>query len=76
MLESCDDFIELLAKKLETGTKHHFTAKVQAQYLKWLKTTLTDDEVIILLDFAENYSFLCQDAVQKPKYKKYKRGQF
>ncbi|MCH2405823.1 MAG: hypothetical protein MK200_06480 [Nitrosopumilus sp.] len=64
MSENCEDFIELLSNKLDKGTKHHFTAKAQAQYLKWLKENLSSDEAIILLDFAENFSFVVQDAVQ------------
>ena len=41
MFESCDDFIELLGKNLETGTKHHFTAKVKAQAFRDFTGTMT-----------------------------------
>ena len=36
-------------------------SKVQASYLSKLKDELKDNEVIVLIDFAENYSFVAQD---------------
>ena len=39
-------------------------AKAQANHLKMAKENLSENELIILLDFAENYSFVVQDAVQ------------
>ena len=42
----------------------HFTAKNQNQYLKGLKASLKPNECIIILDFAENFSFVVQDAAQ------------
>ena len=43
---------------------HHFIAKAQANPLKMAKENLSENELIILLDFARNYSFIVQDAVQ------------
>ena len=40
---------------------HHFIAKAQASYLKTAKENLSENELIILLHFAENF---CKDAVQ------------
>ena len=37
---------------------HHFIAKAQASYLKIAKENLPANELIILLHFAENYSFI------------------
>ena len=45
-------------------TEHHFIVKNQNQYLKGLKTSLKPNECIIILDFAENFSFVVQDAAQ------------
>ena len=59
-----DDFIDLLVEKLDNITKHSFIAKKQAEYLKERKTNLKEDEVIAILDFAENYKFIVQDEVQ------------
>ena len=36
----------------------------QADYFKYLKSNLNIGECLIQLDFAENYSFAVQDAVQ------------
>lgn len=43
---------------------HHYVSKKQAQYLRDLKATVPKHEAIILMNFAENYSFLVQDAPQ------------
>ena len=43
---------------------HHFISEAQANHLRIAKENLLQNEVIILLDFAKNYSFVVQDAVQ------------
>ena len=43
---------------------HHFLKVQQAAYLKEAKAILDNETCIILMDFAENYSFLVQDAIQ------------
>ena len=59
------EFIEELCKKCDSCTSHNFTAKAQAFFLKELKETIpVCEQAIALMDFAENYSFVCQDAVQ------------
>jgi hypothetical protein len=50
--------------KTEKLTAHHFIVKKQAEFLRLLKSKLPEAEVILLLDFAENYSFIVQDAAQ------------
>ena len=57
-----DDFIKNLVGKL---MKHHFVAKKKAEFFKQLKENLRFGECVIVLDFAENYSFLVQDAAQR-----------
>ena len=56
------EFIQELCEKCDSCTSHHFTAKAQANYLKEQKAI--NEQAIILMDFAESYSFVCQDAVQ------------
>lgn len=58
------EFIELLVEKLNDNTSYSFIARAQSDYLKKLKETLESNEVIMLGDFAENYSFVIQDEVQ------------
>jgi len=43
---------------------HKFVSKHQSHYLAELKASILTTECIILLDFAENYSFVVQDAAQ------------
>lgn len=59
-----EDFIEELASKISNLSSHHYIAKHQSCYLKSLKENLTVGELVILMDFAENYSFIVQDATQ------------
>ena len=61
---SVDEFIHLLVQKVDSLRLHHFTAKVQAQHLRNLKENLSEGTAVILVDFAENYSFQVQDAIQ------------
>ena len=43
---------------------HSYITKAQNQYFKALKENLQSDQAIVILDFAENYSFVVQDEVQ------------
>ncbi len=58
------EFIGLVAEKLDKITVHLFIARTQGKYLKRCKEDLKEDEVIVLVDFAENYKFLVQDEIQ------------
>ena len=48
----------------EKLTQHGYVAKKQAEFFKQLKENLQFEECVIVLDFAENYSFLVQNATQ------------
>ena len=61
---SADDFLSFLCEKLDSITVHSFIAKKQSQCLKELKEELSQNQVIVLVDFAENHNFLVQDEVQ------------
>ena len=50
--------------KIDDLTRHHYTAHSQAMYLQKLKEDLPLNEIILLLDFAENYPFVCTDSVK------------
>ena len=58
------DFIDELVESLRSLSSHHFIAQHQSQYCRDLKNSLRRDQCLIILDFAENYSFVVQDAVQ------------
>ena len=60
-----DDYVSSLAKDLFALSRHHYIVKCQATFFKDLKTHVEPEkEGLLVLDFAENYSFLVQDAVQ------------
>ena len=59
-----NEFINLLEEKLGNITTYSVIVRSQADYLKKLKNTIGADEVIVLGDFAEDYSFLVQDEIQ------------
>ena len=58
------EFINLLVEKLDNIPTHSFIARSQASYLKKLKNMIDADEVIVLGNFVENYSFLGQEKIQ------------
>lgn len=62
--ETVLDFITSLCTAVDKTTDNHFTAKTQSSYLCNLKQSLPVGTAIVLLDFAENYSFVCHNAVQ------------
>ena len=64
IVESFHQFIDSLCKKVVILTRHHFIAKKQSEFLKSLKENLSSDNLIILCDFSENYSFVIQDEAQ------------
>ena len=45
--------------------EHHFIKNSQAAYFEHLQLALSEHYVSVLLDFAENYSFLIQEAIQR-----------
>ena len=59
-----NEFIDNLVTEVDKLTSHHFIAKHQSQHLSTLKQNLQFNEAIMILDFAENYSFVVQDAAQ------------
>ena len=59
-----NDFIDDLVEKFVKLIEHHYIAKKQSEFFKKTKSNLKFGECIIVLDFAENYSFLVQDAAK------------
>ena len=59
-----EEFIAKIVDDVYEVCPHHFIAKAQANHLKMAKENLSENELNILLDFAGNYSFVVQDAVQ------------
>ncbi|CAF2174414.1 unnamed protein product [Rotaria magnacalcarata] len=61
---SADEFIENFSEKLLSLRHHDFIAKMQMAFLQQKKQELGVGEFLVIGDFAENYSFIVQDAVQ------------
>lgn len=59
-----DDFVDSLCKALDILRPHAYIAEQQASYFKTLKESIKEEEIIVQCDFAENYSFVVQDAAQ------------
>ena len=59
-----EEFIAKIVDDVYEVCPHHFIAKAKANHLKMARENLSENELIILLDFAENCSFVVQDAVQ------------
>lgn len=58
------ELLDELVERLEKLKRHHYVSKLQSNYLRSLKATLAPTEAIVLMDFAENYNFIVQDASQ------------
>ena len=58
------DLLDNICESFNNLTQHHFIAKSQSEALKIFKEIINCTVAIILLDFAENYGFIVQDAVQ------------
>ena len=63
LTKTTEDFVYALMENLLKLRRHDFIAKQQASFLADTKSNLKY-EVVVLGDFAENYSFIVQDAVQ------------
>ncbi|ESO09020.1 hypothetical protein HELRODRAFT_168952 [Helobdella robusta] len=62
--DTVDSFIERFSQKLDELSSHHYISKEQLKYLSDSKENLKNSECIALMDFAENYSVIIQDAIQ------------
>ena len=62
--QTADIFVDSLVEYLLKLRKHDFIAKEQAAFLVEKKSSLQEGEIVVLGDFAENDSFVIQDAVQ------------
>ena len=59
-----DEFIDIFCEKLEALHPHAFIAAQQASFYSDCKSSLSSNEMLVTVDFSENYSFVLQDAAQ------------
>jgi hypothetical protein len=57
-------FIEHFCQRLRELIPHEFVNMSQTNFFKQTKENLVQNEFVIVMDFAENYSFVVQDEVQ------------
>ena len=57
-------YTEILINSIEKLTSYSYTSRAQTSYFKKQKYELDEKTAIVLVDFAENYSFVVQDEVQ------------
>ncbi|CAN8008965.1 unnamed protein product [Ixodes pacificus] len=63
-----DEFREKFLDMLKALKAHHFVSKQQARYLRERKANIGKHEALVLVNFAENYSFIVQDAPQSYRW--------
>lgn len=64
IVESREDCLKTLSQQIADLTLHHYRAKAQSAYFAQLKERVGEGEVVVQGDFAENFSFVVQDAAQ------------
>ena len=62
--DNADDFIEDLCTKVEKLLPHAFISRHQSNYYKSCKINIEENQILLNVDFAENYAFVVQNAPQ------------
>lgn len=61
---AANEFIQNLCRDLKKLLRHDFTAKTQNSFYRRIKNALKPGQFLVVLDFAENYTFTAQEAPQ------------
>lgn len=64
IVKSAESFVLQFTDQLQHLIPHHFIANQQSDFFKNKKENLQPNEMLIICDFAENFSFIVQDAIQ------------
>lgn len=62
--EPFDKFLDNVSEDIWKMIPHHFISRNQKDYFNHCKTDINNDTGIFIMDFAENYTFLCQESTQ------------
>ena len=62
IISTSEEFISSFCSNIKSLLTHHYICKMQSLYLKDLKSSLQDGEIIVICDFAQNYAFVVQNA--------------
>lgn len=64
IIKPVDEFVSYFVDKMDKLVTHDFICKEQSSFLNNKKDSFKQNEIIVLCDFAENYSFIIQNAAQ------------
>lgn len=64
IIKPVEEFVPHFVEKIDKLITHDFICKDQASFLRNKKVSLKQDEVLVICDFSENYSFIIQNAAQ------------
>ena len=64
VIQPVDEFLPCFMKTLKTLKRHDLIAKQQSNFVTDAKERLGPNEFLVITDFSENYSCVCQDATQ------------
>lgn len=64
VVETTDEFVSSFSSAIMKLTRHHYVSKMQSANFQQKKDNLKENEALLVGDFAENYSFIVQDAAQ------------
>lgn len=65
---SAEEFTDTLFQKLDKLVTHDFLVQRQKQFLENLKNNLQPGQLLVFIDFSENYAFKIQEAVSQFYY--------
>lgn len=63
-IEPVNEFLNNLTKNIWDLTDHHFISWNQKEYFVATKSNLNKNTALFIMDFAENYTFICQNSTQ------------
>jgi hypothetical protein len=64
LIKPVDEFVPDFIKSIDKLITHDFICKEQSAFLRNKKESLQHDEILVISDFSENYSFIIQNAAQ------------
>ncbi|CAH0547210.1 unnamed protein product [Brassicogethes aeneus] len=64
LLETIESAIEMLEKQMTPFRKHHFVKNLQQKYFDFKRKNIEIGDVILQIDFAENFQLIAQDEIQ------------
>lgn len=64
LLETIESAIEMLEKQMTPFRKHHFVKNIQQKYFDFKRKNIEIGDVILQIDFAENFQLIAQDEIQ------------